>query len=69
MLPAEQACGGVLVELAAQDEHLEDAAPEQLLGDAGRGPIQSSELPIGTDDAGGDEGVDMWLPVAALKLP
>ena len=49
-------------------EHLQHAAAEQLLGDGGRGPIQRSELPIGIDDAGGDEGVDMRLPVREIPI-
>jgi hypothetical protein len=69
VLPSQNTRGDVFVELAAADEHLQDAAPEQLFSDSGRRALDGSEGSVGINDPRGDEGVDMWLPVAALKLP
>jgi len=69
VLPSQKARGDILVELAAADEHLQDAASEQLFSDGGRRALDGSEGPAGIEDARGDERMDMWLPVAALKLP
>ena len=68
MLPGEEARSGVLVELAASDEHLEDAAAKELLGHLARRRIDGGEVAIAMDEAGGHEGVDVWLPIREVPV-